>query len=363
MALFPKINLTFSYCKKAPFPVPFFSHFLLELRILVQCTERGGRMYLLSRQPYAPVDNHLWRKIERGELGTLEALQRMGELRPGSVKREELQRDSADAAAAFWELKQLVGLTEVKQIVEEIKAYIEIGQQRAAHHLKCEQLVLHMIFSGNPGTGKTTVARLLGRLFKGLGVLARGHLVEVERADLVGEYIGHTAQKTREQLQKAMGGLLFVDEAYSLGRGGEKDFGKEAIDVLVKAMEDNRHDFILILAGYRREMAAFLKLNPGLSSRFPIQIAYPDYSVAELLEIAEMMAQQRHYSLSDAAKKRLQRYLAERKRDLNFSNARLVRNILEKSIRRQALRLSRRERLSREELIIIEEADLAVEEQ
>lgn len=320
-------------------------------------------MYLLSRQPYAPVDYQLWRKIERGELGTLEALHRMSEQRPVSAKKDEFHHDRAAAAAALWELNQLVGLDEVKQIVDEIKAYIEIGRQRAAHHLKCEQLVLHMIFSGNPGTGKTTVARLLGRLFRGMGVLARGHLVEVERADLVGEYIGHTAQKTREQLQKAMGGLLFVDEAYSLGRGGEKDFGKEAIDVLVKAMEDYRNDFILILAGYRREMASFLKLNPGLSSRFPIQIAYPDYSVSELLEIAEMMAQQRHYSFSDASKKRLQRYLAERRTDLNFSNARLVRNLLEKSIRRQALRLSRQERLSREELITIEDADLAVEEQ
>lgn len=320
-------------------------------------------MYLLSRQPYAPVDYQLWRKIERGELGTLEALHRMSEQRPGGAKKDEFHHDRAAAAAALWELNQLVGLSEVKQIVDEIKAYIEIGRQRAAHNLKCEQLVLHMIFSGNPGTGKTTVARLLGRLFRGMGVLARGHLVEVERADLVGEYIGHTAQKTREQLQKAMGGLLFVDEAYSLGRGGEKDFGKEAIDVLVKAMEDYRNDFILILAGYRREMASFLKLNPGLSSRFPIQIAYPDYSVSELLEIAEMMAQQRHYSFSDASKKRLQRYLAERRTDLNFSNARLVRNLLEKSIRRQALRLSRQERLSREELITIEDADLAVEEQ
>ncbi len=316
-------------------------------------------MYLLSRQPHTPVDYQLWRKIERGEAGTLEALQQMCEERPagGSLREGEA------AGAALWELKQLVGLSGVKEIVEEIKAYIEIGRQRAAHHLKCEQLVLHMIFSGNPGTGKTTVARLLGKLFKGLGVLPKGHLVEVERADLVGEYIGHTAQKTREQLQKAMGGLLFVDEAYSLGRGGEKDFGKEAIDVLVKAMEDHRNGFILILAGYRREMASFIKLNPGLSSRFPIQIAYPDYSVSELLEIADLMARQRHYSFSEPAQRKLQRCLTERRTELNFSNARLVRNILEQSIRRQALRLSRLEQLSREELVTIEESDLAVEEQ
>lgn len=320
-------------------------------------------MELLSRQPYTPADYQLWRKIEHGEVGTLEALHQMSEQRPGGTGKDDSGYNGTATAAAFWELNQLVGLAEVKQLVEEIKAYIEIGEQRAAHHLKCEQLVLHMIFSGNPGTGKTTVARLLGGLFKGMGVLTRGHLVEVERADLVGEYIGHTALKTREQLQKAMGGLLFVDEAYSLGRGGEKDFGKEAIDVLVKAMEDYRHDFILILAGYRLEMASFLKLNPGLSSRFPIQIAYPDYSVAELLEIAEMMARQRHYRFSETAKKKLQLYLAEQRCQINFSNARLVRNLLEKSIRRQALRLSRQKVLSREELITIEDTDLAVEEQ
>lgn len=316
-------------------------------------------MFLLSRQPCAPVDYQLWRKIERGEMGTLEALHRMGEGR--GMKRDEPRPDGAAAAAALWELNRLVGLFEVKQVVEEIKAYIEIGRQRASHQLKCDQLVLHMIFSGNPGTGKTTVARLLGSLFKGLGVLPKGHLVEVERADLVGEYIGHTAQKTRDQIRKAMGGLLFIDEAYSLGRGGEKDFGKEAIDVLVKAMEDSRSDFILILAGYRREMASFMKLNPGLGSRFPIKIEYPDYSVAELLEIAALMAQQRHYRFSDRAKRNLQRYLEERKGDLNFSNARLVRNLIEKAIRRQALRLSGQEQLSREELITIEHTDMAVE--
>ncbi|NLA25815.1 MAG: AAA family ATPase [Firmicutes bacterium] len=303
----------------------------------------------------------MWRKIERGEMGTLEALHRMSEGRRGTEKKDDPRENRAAAAAALWELNQLVGLAGVKQVVEEIKAYIEIGQQRAAHQLRCEQLVLHMIFSGNPGTGKTTVARLLGRLFRGLGVLPQGHLIEVERADLVGEYVGHTAQKTREQIQKAMGGLLFVDEAYSLGRGGAKDFGKEAVDVLVKSMEDRRSGFILILAGYRREMASFIKLNPGLSSRFPIQINFPDYSVGELLEIASLMAQQRHYRFSKNAVRMLQRYIEDHRGDLNFSNARLVRNLMEKAMRRQAVRLSGRDQLSREELVTIEESDLAVE--
>ena len=317
-------------------------------------------MFLPVRSPDHPQAPRLYRGIAKGEIGTLEALHRLSEVPPGAAAAKGA-REQAAAAAALWELQQLVGLAEVKKTVEEIGAYIEIGRQRAVHHLRCEPLVLHMIFSGNPGTGKTTVARLLGRLFQGQGVLSRGHLVEVERADLVGEYIGHTAQKTREQVQKAMGGMLFVDEAYSLGRGGAKDFGKEAIDLLVKAMEDYRHDFVLILAGYRREMSAFLKLNPGLSSRFPIQIDYPDYSPTELLEIAGMMARRRHYSYSEEARAALRRYLSARQGELNFSNARLVRNILEKAIRRQALRLSGRERPGREELITLEAADLAVE--
>src|SRR5690606_14325052 len=152
----------------------------------------------------------------------------------------------------------------IKEVLREIAAYVEIQKQRSKEGLASEPMTLHMIFKGSPGTGKTTVARLAGKLFKEIGVLSKGHLIEVDRADLVGEYIGHTAQKTRDQLKKAAGGILFVDEAYSLARGGEKDFGKEAIDTLVKHMEDKQNEFILILAGYSREMDFFLSLNPGL---------------------------------------------------------------------------------------------------
>jgi stage V sporulation protein K len=179
------------------------------------------------------------------------------------------------------ELDQLIGLTEVKKLVREIYAFAEIQKRRQKMKLVTEPLVLHMIFKGNPGTGKTTVARIIGKIFQEMGMLQRGHIIEVERADLVGEYIGHTAQKTREQLRKAYGGILFIDEAYSLARGGEKDFGKEAIDCLVKGIEDHRGDVILILAGYRQEMVRFLETNPGLRSRFPIHIDFPDYSQQE----------------------------------------------------------------------------------
>ena len=311
---------------------------------------------------YFPPPDHLIKKVERGEMGTIAALEALS-LRQVKNKDKEGSPNSGTAAAALWELNLLIGLTEVKRVVEEIKAYIEIQQKRLSHNLKCNPLVLHMIFKGNPGSGKTTVARILGKLLSGLGVLSSGHLVEAERADLVGEYIGHTAQKTRAQLQKALGGILFVDEAYSLGRGGEKDFGKEAIDVLVKGMEDNRNDFVLVLAGYHKEMEHFMSINPGLNSRFPIQIVFPDYSIKELMDIAVMMATERHYRFSPNAKRALRAYLEDqyRRHAHNFSNARLVRNVLEKSIRRQALRLSLLLEPTREDLITIEAADLGVE--
>ncbi len=241
----------------------------------------------------------------------------------------------------FKELDQMVGLEHVKELVYEIYAMLQISQYRADAGLQSKSHVYHMIFKGNPGTGKTTVARLVAKLFHRMGVLSKGHFIEVERADLVGEYIGHTAIKTRELVKKALGGILFIDEAYSLARGGEKDFGKEAIDALVKAMEDHREDFILILAGYSEEMEQFLTLNPGLPSRFPIQIDFGDYSVDELLLIAESMAKEREYVLLPGATHRLKQMLTEEKHVFwrSFANARYVRNILDKAVRNQAVRL------------------------
>ncbi|NLZ38725.1 MAG: AAA family ATPase [Firmicutes bacterium] len=259
------------------------------------------------------------------------------------------------------ELDQLVGLNKVKELVKEIHAYVEICRRREQFRLKTESLVLHMIFKGNPGTGKTTVARILGKMLAELKVLPKGHLIEVERADIVGEYIGHTAQKCREQIKKAMGGILFIDEAYSLARGGEKDFGKEAIDTLVKAMEDHKNNLIVILAGYEREMEKFLRTNPGLRSRFPIHLQFPDYSCEELLEIAHKMVAERQYQLSIGAKEFLSEYLREQLKTskTNFSNARLVRNLIEKAIRRQALRLVNRHLYSREELMLLTREDFS----
>ncbi len=284
---------------------------------------------------------------------------RRPELRPAKNDDEEIERQRR-IAAIMTEMDALIGLDEVKCLVREVQAFLVIQQRRREALLLAEPLVLHQIFKGNPGTGKTTVARLFCRLFHEMGVLPKGHLLECERADLVGEYIGHTAQKTREVVRKALGGILFIDEAYSLARGGEKDFGKEAIDTLVKAMEDYKDQLILILAGYRREMDHFLLTNPGLTSRFPIQIDFPDFSVAELMRIASVMLRHRQYKLSPAGRRRLVDILQEQADmgDPHFGNARFVRNLLEKAIRRQAVRLVHKTATSRDDLMLITEADL-----
>jgi stage V sporulation protein K len=259
------------------------------------------------------------------------------------------------------ELGALVGMEEMKRMIKEIYAWIYVNKKREEMGLKAGKQALHMMFKGNPGTGKTTVARIIGKLFLKMNVLSKGHLIEAERADLVGEYIGHTAQKTRDLIKKAMGGILFIDEAYSLGRGGEKDFGKEAIDTLVKHMEDKQHEFILILAGYSREMEFFLTLNPGLHSRFPLVIDFPDYSIDQLMDIGQRMLKEREYSLSHEAERKLREHLVNVKSSLGaaaFSNGRYVRNVIEKSIRAQAMRLLMQNQYDRHELMTLRSNDL-----
>ncbi|MFD1777985.1 MULTISPECIES: stage V sporulation protein K [Fredinandcohnia] len=263
------------------------------------------------------------------------------------------------------EMSALVGMDEMKKMVKEIYAWIYINKKREEQGLKVGKQALHMMFKGNPGTGKTTVARLLGKLFLQMNVLSKGHLIEAERADLVGEYIGHTAQKTRDLIKKAIGGILFIDEAYSLARGGEKDFGKEAIDTLVKHMEDKQHEFVLILAGYSKEMDHFLSLNPGLYSRFPLVIDFPDYTVEQLMEISAKMMVEREYVFSPEAERKLREHLLAVKMDSypgKFSNGRYVRNIIEKSIRSQAMRLLIDDMYSKQDLQTIRTQDLIFKE-
>ncbi|MGG1671448.1 AAA family ATPase [Paenibacillus sp. NRS-1783] len=265
------------------------------------------------------------------------------------------------AADIFRDMDEMIGLEKVKDLVYEIYALIQIQKLRNEEGLKSNSQVYHMIFKGNPGTGKTTVARIASKLLNKMGILSKGHLIEVERADLVGEYIGHTAQKTRDLVKKAMGGILFIDEAYSLARGGEKDFGKEAIDCLVKVMEDRSDDLIIILAGYPDEMEMFLRTNTGLPSRFPIQIDFQDYTVDELMLIAVKMAVEKDYNITGDAMIKLREIIQlEKDTRANFSNARYVRNVIEKAIRHQAVRImSRRIKLTKENLMDILPRDIS----
>ncbi|RFU68439.1 stage V sporulation protein K [Bacillus sp. V59.32b] len=284
---------------------------------------------------------------------------------PREIQEKEIPLQHIALKEIEEELGTLVGMAEMKRMIKEIYAWIYINKKREERGLKAGRQALHMMFKGNPGTGKTTVARLIGKLFLKMNVLSKGHLIEAERADLVGEYIGHTAQKTRDLIKKAIGGILFIDEAYSLGRGGEKDFGKEAIDTLVKHMEDRQHEFILILAGYSREMDHFLTLNPGLYSRFPIVVDFPDYSIDQLLEIAGMMLDEREYVMSRDAERKLRDHLTFLKNvigPLSFSNGRYIRNIIEKSIRSQAMRLLIEDAYDRNDLITLRSQDLVFEE-
>ena len=239
------------------------------------------------------------------------------------------------------EINELVGLAPVKEYVFGLADNLQVQQRRAAAGLKTASLSMHMIFTGNPGTGKTTIARLVARYLKAIGALKGGQLVEVTRADLVGRYTGHTAPLTNSVIESALGGVLFIDEAYSLYRGEQDSFGLEAIDTLVKGMEDHRDELVVILAGYTREMETFLTANSGLASRFPNRIEFPDYTAVELLQITQVLAKNKGYTLAEACTEPLLGYYARwQEADARTAgNGRLVRNTLEKAIFHQSRRL------------------------
>jgi probable Rubsico expression protein CbbX len=255
----------------------------------------------------------------------------------------------------------LVGLAPVKARVRDISALLVIDRLRAAHGLAAQAPSLHMCFTGNPGTGKTTVALRIARILHRLGYVRKGHVVSVTRDDLVGQYIGHTAPKTREVLKKAMGGVLFIDEAYYLYRPeNERDYGQEAIEILLQVMENQRDDLVVILAGYKDRMDTFFQSNPGLSSRIAHHIDFPDYSADELLHIAERMLDASQYRFGAGARDAFEAYLARRVVQPHFANARSVRNALDRARLRQASRLyAERDRvLDARALSTIEPADI-----
>jgi probable Rubsico expression protein CbbX len=236
--------------------------------------------------------------------------------------------------------RELIGLAPVKARIREVAAFLVVSRARKQLGLESGVPNLHMCFTGNPGTGKTTVAQRMADILYRLGYVRKGHLVSVTRDDLVGQYIGHTAPKTKEILKKAMGGVLFIDEAYYLYRPeNERDYGQEAIEILLQVMENQRDDLVVILAGYKDRMDTFFKSNPGFSSRIAHHIDFPDYTHDELLAIGQLMVKQMHYELDEAALAALREYIDRRTQQPHFANARSIRNALDRARLRQANRL------------------------
>ncbi len=236
--------------------------------------------------------------------------------------------------------QDLVGLVPVKQRIREIAAYLLITKARLQLGIEAAKPSLHMCFTGNPGTGKTTVALKMADILHRLGYIRQNHVVSVTRDDLVGQYIGHTAPKTKEIIKKAMGGVLFIDEAYYLYKPeNERDYGQESIEILLQTMENHRDDLVVILAGYQDRMGTFFKSNPGMSSRIAHHVDFPDYDENELLEITKLMADSMHYNLDKPALSAMKDYIEKRKLQPHFANARSIRNALDRARLRQANRL------------------------
>lgn len=257
--------------------------------------------------------------------------------------------------------RDLVGLLPVKSRIRDIAALLIVDKLRLNLGLEAEAPSLHMCFTGNPGTGKTTVALRMATILHRLGYVRKGHLVAVTRDDLVGQYIGHTAPKTREVLKKAMGGVLFIDEAYYLYRPeNERDYGQEAIEILLQVMENQRDDLVVILAGYRDRMDTFFRSNPGMRSRIAHHVDFPDYDATDLLKIAERMLDQQHYRFGEGAQEAFAEYLSRRLHQPHFANARSVRNALDRARLRAASRLFARpgDALTREDLTTITAEDI-----
>ncbi|MDO8389819.1 MAG: AAA family ATPase [Actinomycetota bacterium] len=272
---------------------------------------------------------------------------------------EVQQAPARSIAELLAELDDLVGLLSVKAEVRRLSSLLQVQQLRAERGLPVIETSHHLVFTGNPGTGKTTVARLLSQVYRSVGVVTKGHLVETDRSKLVAGYVGQTALKTQAALEASLGGMLLIDEAYALARGGDDDFGREAIDTLVKFMEDHRDDVAIVAAGYPDEMADFIDANPGLKSRFTRTVSFPDYTDDELLSIFVKLGEKNSYHLSDDALAKVRHFIAAEPRTRGFGNARYVRNLFETAVAHQAERVAPLHDPSNEQLTTLTGDDIA----
>lgn len=346
------------------------SNFFMVAHILDKIDELQKQKYLVLLYRFASIMAKADNTVTEDEakfLNSIMQLQSDGNniAVAGDVDMPETEYYKAPLSGDFKSRKaldDLIGLESVKQDVTALTNYIRIQNARSQKGLKASPITYHCVFTGNPGTGKTTVARILANIYKELGVVSKGHLVETDRSGLVGEYVGQTAVKTNKVIDHALGGVLFIDEAYSL-LGDGKDYGREAIATLLKRMEDDRKRLVVILAGYTNEMKAFINSNPGLQSRFSRYIEFPDYNADELYQIFLKRLKEFEYTITPEAAVALKAYFSEAvaHKDANFGNARFVRNVFERTLQHQANRLSSEVNLTSEKLAEITKEDLPIE--